>query len=295
MQDITGPKYHIDFESRGEVFSIQYLHRIGNIRMPRPHAHPYYEIFYLLQGERVYFIDDRIYTAQRGDMIVIHPNELHSTASSDVLQYERILIYFSEEFLTEGGIKLQLPVLPFEPGGFHRIKFSLKEQPVVEKLLRDMILECGEKQAGYLSYVQTLLQQVLIRAFRSIRQNAQEPAGYAHPMHEKISEIASYMNRHFEQDLTLEQVAKAFFISPSYLSRIFTRLTGFHFREYLQVIRIREAQRFLKETDEKIQTIAGNVGFGHIAHFNKTFKKMTGDSPLRYRKRNRMAEPAAQG
>ncbi|UUZ96403.1 AraC family transcriptional regulator [Paenibacillus sp. P25] len=62
-------------------------------------------------------------------------------------------------------------------------------------------------------------------------------------MHQKVTEIASFLNLHYNESLTLEQVAGQFYISPSYLSRIFSKITGYHFREYIQVVRIKEAQR----------------------------------------------------
>ncbi|MOA03991.1 Bifunctional transcriptional activator/DNA repair enzyme AdaA [compost metagenome] len=92
---------------------------------------------------------------------------------------------------------------------------------------------------------------------------------YKHPMHQKISEIALYMNRSYEKPITLEQVSKQFYISPSHLSRVFKRLTGFQFREYLQVVRIREAQKLLETTSDPVQLIAESV------------------TPLRYRKSNK--------
>jgi len=105
-------------------------------------------------------------------------------------------------------------------------------------------------------------------------------------MHQKISEIAGYIQQNHAEPILLEKVAKQFFISPSYLSRIFVKLTGFHFREYVQVVRIREAEKQLRNTKEKVQNIADHVGFERIEHFNRVFKKLNGLSPLQYRKLN---------
>ncbi|WP_245809841.1 helix-turn-helix transcriptional regulator [Cohnella massiliensis] len=76
------------------------------------------------------------------------------------------------------------------------------------------------------------------------------------------------------------------YISASYLSRIFYRFTGFHFREYVTVVRIREAQRLLAETQLQVQEVAGKMGFEHMSHFNRTFKRIAGITPLQYRKRS---------
>ena len=55
-------RYHIGDHD----FSIQYMSRNGSSGMPRPHEHPYFELYYLLNGERVYFMDDNVFTVKRG-------------------------------------------------------------------------------------------------------------------------------------------------------------------------------------------------------------------------------------
>ncbi|MFD1908474.1 helix-turn-helix domain-containing protein [Paenibacillus rhizoplanae] len=77
------------------------------------------------------------------------------------------------------------------------------------------------------------------------------------------------------------------------MSRVFHRLTGFHFREYIVHIRVREARRLLAGTPARIQEIAGAVGFEHLSHFNKNFQKSTGLTPLQYRK-EAGAQPAPE-
>lgn len=280
MVDQIKPKYFI-----GEVsFSIQYMHRTGPNRMPRPHEHPCFELYYLLNGERFYFIDGNVYSVKKGDMMIIHPHDLHSTASSDKLEFERVLINFTQEFIEEGDFHLA-KILQNGKSGLLRI--PEKEQPEIESILYKMLDECEKQEDHYISYVRSLLNELLIRLHRiHWLLQPEEVQVYEHPMHHRVSEIAQYINENYYKKITLEQVAKQFYISPSYLSRIFKRLTGFHFREYIQVVRIREAQKRLVNSTDSVQFISEQTGFEHIAHFNKIFKKMCGTTPLRYRKNN---------
>ncbi|OXM82795.1 helix-turn-helix transcriptional regulator [Paenibacillus rigui] len=285
MPDVFGPKYRIG----DNAFTIQYMQRKGFSKMPGTHNHPFYELYYLLQGERTYFINGTVVTARRGDMVIVHPYDVHKTASSQVPEFERVLINFTEQFVhSEPGtetmnLEAGVPLLPF-PNRSRLLRFSLKDQAAVEQLLREMLSECAEQQPGFEMYVKALLHQLLVRMHRQSRALELEPPHPLHPMHAKISEIATYLNGHFQEEISLERVAKQFYISVSYLSRMFKKVTGFHFREYVQVIRVNEAQRLLRETQEKVLTIAERSGFEHVAHFNTTFKKLTGVSPLRYRK-----------
>ncbi|MFN2747874.1 MULTISPECIES: AraC family transcriptional regulator [Bacillus] len=275
------PKYFIDEHS----FSIQYMHRKGFTEMNAPHVHESYELYYLLNGERTYFINQSVYTAEKGSMIIINPHDLHRTSSTEVEEFERILVNFSHDFIEPFLDSSTYPLLPF-PEHTNFISFTLREQTSVEQLLMEMKKECRLKQEGFEDVVRALLLQLLFTIYRTLASGRQSETRPLHPMDEKISEIASYIQANFKETLTLTSLADLFYISPSYLSRVFKKVTGFHLHEYIRHIRIREAKKYLRDTDEKILNIAEETGFKHISHFNKTFKDIVGIPPLQYRKKS---------
>lgn len=279
MSDVLGPKYRIAKDS----FSIQYMRKKGFSEMTEPHTHTFYEIYYLRKGERIYFINGKLYTVKSGDLIVINPQDVHRTTSSSVEKFERILINFKEDFILPKTLSCDLPFLPFSEGS-QLIRFPAKDQANIEKLIFQMLYECQKKEVGYIPYVQLLLSKLLIQIYR---QSLHSPPIVDTPMSRRIEEITTYLNEHFHEKLTLNQVADQFFVSPSYLSRTFKKFTGFNFSEYVQAIRMREARRLLIESNQKVIEIAEKVGYPTIAHFNKTFRKHTGFSPTQFRKHHK--------
>lgn len=266
------------------LFSIQYLKQARSSSMSKAHAHSEYELYYLLSGERVYFMHDRLYNVKKGNLMIIHPRDQHATFSSEQQQFERVLINFSSGFIESGDLDVA-KMLQFLPSGM--LSVPATEQDEIESLLLSMLNECEQREDHHASYVRAQLTQLLIHLHRIHKKStAPVQSDEQHPLYERIMEITSYIRSHYTQKITLDEVAKHFFISPSHLSRIFKKLTGFHFQAYVQVIRVREAKKRLINSKQSVQAIAEQAGFGHISHFNKTFKKITGTTPLQYRKSN---------
>lgn len=272
------PKFHI----ADDRFSIQHMKRKGVTAMPRPHSHELTELYYLTEGERVYFVDDRVVTVHKGELILISGRELHATASSEIAEFERILVNYDPELLPP---PLRRDDLWFHIRRYRLFRLTLREQDEVESLLGRMLEECRLRKPYYETSVITLFTELMILLQRS--ENTSQTGGMKHPLHNLVTDVAAYIRGHYREALTLEETAGHFFISPSYLSRVFHRLTGFHFREYIVHIRVREAEQMLAESAAKIQEIASAVGFEHLSHFNKTFKKSTGRTPLQFRKESR--------
>lgn len=278
-----GPKHSLLDAS----FTIQHMQHSGELHMKHAHAHDSYELFYVKKGERVYFVNDTVYTAAQGDLVFICPHDVHRTTSTDAQYCERILLNFNKEFIAPELSRSGLTLL--EEGGTATRLFRLTaaEQSAVEFALQSMLEECEAMRDGVETSVRAHLIHVLITMHRNERKAQQAAQRPPHPLHQKISEIAAYLNVHVHEPVTLQDIAKRFYVSPSYVSRSFPRITGFQFKEYVQLLRIREARRLLRETEEPIGLIAERTGFEHGSNFTVTFKQATGMTPRAYRKLSR--------
>ncbi|MDB5083771.1 MAG: AraC family transcriptional regulator [Bacilli bacterium] len=271
------------FGKREGPFYFSHVRRTGTYDMTTSHYHPCYEVYYLLSGERYYFIKDQLYCIQKGDLVLIDKNEVHKTSGDDS-QHERIVTNFTDSlFLHSHYDCTDLLFSPFR-NGLQVIRLNSHGQMLVETLLKRVTKEVTEQEIGFEICTKQLIVELLIFANRQLKRSVTNLIESERPLHKKIREIVLYIHNHYMDEITLSLVAKTFFISPYYLSRIFKEITGFTFVEYLNITRIKEAQRLLTGSSEKIIDIAEQVGFSNITHFGRVFKKLASVTPISYRK-----------
>jgi len=100
-----------------------------------------------------------------------------------------------------------------------------------------------------------------------------------------IARAKQFINEHRTEDLSLGQVAKAVNMSTFYFCKMFKKITGINFTDYLSRVRIEKAKNLLLNPNLRISEIAYEVGFQSLTHFNRVFKKIIGQSPTHYRGR----------
>lgn len=267
-------------------FSIEHNKVEKPISMPHHHLHDVFEMYYLKKGQRYYFIQGKTYYTQPGDLILINPYEFHGTMNVDNYSYERVLIHFRKSYLS--SILSNIPDLdiyqPFR-NGFRIIRFTPNEQSKVEILLSFMLGEFETNNPHKELHLKMLLLQLFLLILRCPNCLRESPTTKIPPQHQTILDALTYITSHYNEDLNLNFVAKKFCFSPCYFSRIFKQATGMLYIEYLNKIRINEAQKLLKKTNKSITEIAIEVGFNSLTNFGRVFKQISGCSPRQYKNR----------
>lgn len=100
----------------------------------------------------------------------------------------------------------------------------------------------------------------------------------------EIIKIKQYIDKHYHESITLEQLANYIGMNASYLSTFFKKETGQNFKSYLTLVRMKEAIRLLNSTDLKSYELANSVGYSDPKQFREKFKEVFGVSPQQYRK-----------
>ena len=101
----------------------------------------------------------------------------------------------------------------------------------------------------------------------------------------KMYTVSEYIHAHFTEPLTLEGLARQFYMSGYYLSHQFRQVTGFTLTDYIQMTRIRNVQTMLVNTDVPVTEAAFDCGFTSFSQFNRVFRKHIGMAPSQYRKK----------
>ncbi len=268
--------------------AVERIERDFNFNMLSKHFHNEYEIYYLINGERYYFIEKQIFYVKKGSLVFIDRNQIHKTVGANTNYHDRILMLISEEELK--------PILSlcdnFDVASFFTknsgiIELSEAGQKHVECILLAVIREMKQKQSNYEFLVKAKLAELMIYALRC--KNGENSTVKAEPVktekYRKISEIAEYINEYYQSDISLSDIARDFYISKCYLSRIFKEITGFTVNEYINIIRVKKAQQLLEHSEYNITEIAEMIGYDSITYFEKIFKKYLELSPLKYRKK----------
>jgi AraC-like DNA-binding protein len=104
---------------------------------------------------------------------------------------------------------------------------------------------------------------------------------------EEIRKAQEFIRLHYkEMELNREKVAQQVGLSPEYFSTLFNKESGTSFSEFVNGLRLAEAERLLKETDTRISEIALEAGFSGLDHFDRTFKKARSMSPKEFRRQH---------
>jgi len=106
------------------------------------------------------------------------------------------------------------------------------------------------------------------------QENAEPPA---------ITRAREYIHEHHAEKLSLKQVAKAVNISTFFFCKLFKKVTGINYTDYLSRVRIEKSKNLLLNPNLRVSEIAFEVGFQSLTHFNRVFKRILGQSPTQYR------------
>jgi AraC-like DNA-binding protein len=270
-----------------EPLWIEFDRKIGHFSMNNTHYHKSYEMYYLIQGERKFFIRDSVYHVHAGDIVLVDSNAVHKTSELNEPNHERVVLHFAQPFFDGLTPEETALLLASFQEAQPLVRLNLKERMHMEALLDSLLIELNERPPGYLMHIRNMSIELLLAIARHTLKRKTLPDIELTPVQRKVTDIIRHINLHFKEPLQLDDLSRQFFISKGHLCRVFKEVTGFGFTEYINIARIKEAEHLLRETEWSITQVSEHCGFDNFSHFGKMFKKLSGLAPRAYRKLER--------
>lgn len=265
--------------SRGSVFFEIFHTNLSSQSMDTAHYHNYIEIHFLVQGKRYYYISDKSYIVERGDVILSPPNKSHQFETIE--NYEQFIIRLFPCPLTVFLLD-NLPfltstdVLKISNDQFQKILVVLKR---IYKNFFSLSDEKFENVYVDFFYLIRLIYKYGNNKFPTniLKESADSPQSNVLAL-----KVLQYVNEHFSEDFSMETLEKEFHISKVWLSKIFKLTIGTTIFRYKQLLQIKRAKE-LAHSHTPINTVYTLCGFNSEEYFNKIFKKNIGCSLKQYR------------
>lgn len=242
------------------------------------HYHEFYKVVMLVSGHGEYTVEDRHYTMKAGDILLIGSHQVHRPEFAPGIEYERIILYISPEFLQKQSTEeCHLEEL-FD--GIHGHVFRLEDRKYKRVFERAMELEEELAEAAYGSSVManSMLLQLLVKLGRNRARGRMQQAEQPVAFDERIQRMLHYMDSHLSENITIEALSEQFFISKYHMMRLFKKETGQSVYEYLTERRLFFARELIRQGISATESCF-QAGFGSYSSFTRAYGKRFGTTP----------------
>lgn len=252
----------------------------------RPHFHHYVEFIYMLEGNMFSTAEEKEYYLKEGDLLLIFPDTVHSMAASSVKGARFMGMKFDASRLTVNTTSIPRlgTMLTAARKQSARVLFEADEHlfPGVYEFVLQCEKELRERKLGYEVSVHArlcLFMTDLIRLWEKEGIGFGNVSEYVTKEEISLQNLLEYMDRHIEEGLRVEDLAKRCGMSYSHFARSFKSMYGRTCKEHLELIRVEKAEEMLKFTDYTLNEIALELGYADQSHFARVFKNLKGITP----------------
>ena len=252
------------------------------------HWHAELEIVVIKKGTGLISVDFEKRTVSSGDIVFIRPGQLHSIEQNGArkMEYENIIL--KPELLISGEADLcaRQFITPLMKGELRCVTFltpAVPGYPEISDCISRIDHLCEKRPDGYQLAVKGFLFHLVFLLLSHRQKKSTSPALQTKSL-EKIKTILKYVEEHYADHITIDDMAAITFYSKSHFMKFFKAHMGTGFIEYLNDYRLTIAERLLRTSDATVLEIAEKSGFDNLSYFNRMFKRKYGQSPGKQRK-----------
>lgn len=250
------------------------------------HDHQFYEVLFFLSGSVSYTIEGRTYQLRPGDILLTSQGELHKPEVHAGKAYERYVIWVQPHIINRIrhlGADLDACFRDAEEKRHHLVRPDSAALARLKHICHKMLEARDETAFGADALALSSLVEFLVYLNRAyfatpdaIRQDITE--------NEKINQVLTYINDHLAEDLSLDRLSRALYVSKSHLNRSFKEFTGLTLYQYIIKKRLVVARNMLLE-GRPVMDACMRCGFNDYSNFLKAFKREFGKSPREFMSR----------
>lgn len=279
---ITG----IHFETADDVLKSDYFF-VGR------HWHPNVEILFIVKGSYLLEANLENYLLNAGDICFLNSEDLHQITGQsagtihDAVIFNPRILDFS--YIDEPEEDVIAPFLSRKLLFPHIIRPSDKQYSSLKPYIEKLFTLTLKKPSGW--YMQAKIQLLMLLDYMAAQKLLLPAAedtlsSVDRQKIERYKTIISYIEEHYADPVTLQQLADAIPCNSQYLCRFFKEITGTSPIQYLISCRLNHACTQLTDTAKTVLEISLDCGFDNVSYFIRKFKEEKGCTPKEYRKRN---------
>jgi AraC-like DNA-binding protein len=223
----------------------------------------YIDITYIVSGQAIYTVNRQKILVEEGDLLCIPKGSERAAVSGDPIKFECFATNFNLFSPTSEGITIPLPIQ--SQVGVHNDLLSL-----YRKLNKDF----HSRTAGHVMRARAHFMLILQRFMEMLVYDAD-----TYQFDPRVKQAIRYINDNYAEHLSISTVAAAVSLNPVYFGTLFKRETRITFRDYLNTIRINQAEDMLRTGKHNVTEVAQNCGFTDVFYFSRLFKKHKGIPP----------------
>ena len=256
-------------------------------------SHDFWEMVYADKGALICECDDETVTIEEGEVIFHKPGEYHihrtpedQTASIFIISFvcksEAVNFFAGKRMRLERELLKYIYMLIEES----RMTFDLMSS---NHLIKKMPL-LPHPALGGTQTIKNLLEILLIRI---MREGSEEDGSHTFILKEDFDEyitdqVIQYLAENIHTQVSIDEICKNLNYTRSYLFRQFKSVTGQSIMTYFISLKVKEAKRLLRDTEMTVTQISNSLAFDNPNYFSKTFKRVSGYTPLQYKRIHRL-------
>lgn len=235
------------------------------------HTHDDYEIYLFLEGDTKYIVEEKVYSLTPGDIIVIRKHEMHRAFHNSVTPYHRFVLMVSPEFFQK----------------YHCAEYEAQfintgaDNKIASKIVRstglyDALMRLKKYSKDFSKADTPICASVIVEILYLISNIRSFEV--SDTSNQQLKSVIAFLNSHYTESLSLDELEKQFFISKYHLCRLFHQNTGLTIHQYLTRKRLTLAGE-LASDGKSLSEAAALAGFSDYSSFYRAYKKEYGQKP----------------